>query len=219
MKVFLLINHNQTRCNCFLMDCVYLSCMQFEKARDFIFKKLENELPSSLSYHTVQHVRDVYDCADRIGREEGVTDHDLQLLLTAAAFHDSGFIHLRTGHEEESCRIALNVLPFYHYTDDDIEKICGMIMATRLPQSPQNHLEQILADADLDYLGRDDFFTIGDKLFKELLDAGIVKDHNEWNRVQLSFMENHCYFTPTAAAQRKEKKDDNIKKVKAKLKT
>lgn len=193
--------------------------MQFEKARDFIFKKLENELPAKLSYHTIYHVRDVYDCADRIGHEERIADHELQLLLTAAAFHDAGFIHLRTGHEEESCRIARDVLPVYYYTDDDIEKICGMIMATRLPQSPHNHLEQILADADLDYLGRDDFFAIGDKLFKELLDAGAVKDRDEWNRLQLSFMEKHSYFTRTAITQRKAKKDDNIKQVKAKLKT
>ena len=192
--------------------------MLFEKARDFIFKKQEKDFPASLSYHTIHHVRDVYECADRIAAEENISSHDRKLLLTAAAFHDCGFLKMREGHENKSCCIARDVLPVFDYTDNDIETVCGMIMATRLPQSPQNHLEQILADADLDYLGRDDFFPIGDRLFEELLKAGRIRNHEDWNRLQVSFMEKHNYFTQTAISQRKPKKDDNLAQVKAKLK-
>src|ERR1700712_5187488 len=128
--------------------------MQFKKAVDFILKKLSAELPATLSYHTIDHVRDVYNAAELIGQQESVSGDDMQLLLTAAAYHDAGFIKAAAGHEEESCRLATETLPYFGYKPGDIEKICGMIRATKIPQSPENNLEEILADADLDYLGR-----------------------------------------------------------------
>lgn len=204
-------------------DCPYLSQtprqMLFEQARDFIFNIQERDLPAALAYHTIHHVRDVYACAERIAYEESITADDRKLILTAAAFHDCGFLKTRDGHEHLSCCIAWDVLPVFNYSDAGIDKICGLILATRLPQSPQNHLEQILADADLDYLGRDDFFTIGDKLYQELLKAGSIKNTDDWNRLQVSFMGTHSYFTQTSIAQRTAKKLDNLAQVKAKLKT
>ncbi len=191
--------------------------MQFKKAVDFIFDKLANKLPGHLSYHTIHHVRDVYLAAQIIGKAEGIADRDMQLLLTAAAFHDSGFIKDAKGHEEESCRIATETLPGFGYSFADIEKICGLIMATKIPQSPKNHLEEILADADLDYLGRDDFWTIGDKLYHELLTAGAVSNEEEWHRIQVKFMESHHYFTKTSVSLRQATKEQNLEQVKAKL--
>jgi uncharacterized protein len=191
--------------------------MQFKKAVDFIFKKLSAELPAKLSYHTIDHIRNVYNAAELIGKQEGISADDMQLLLTAAAYHDSGFIKAAAGHEEESCRLAAETLPYFGYKPGDIEKICGMIRATKIPQSPKNHLEEILADADLDYLGRDDFFTIGDKLFKELLASGVVNNEDDWHQVQVRFFENHHYFTKTSVNLREAKKEEHLKQVKAKL--
>ena len=38
-----------------------------------------------------------------------------------------------------------------------------LILATKVPQKPKNKLEKIICDADLDYLGREDFDNISDK--------------------------------------------------------
>jgi uncharacterized protein len=191
--------------------------MQFKKAVNFILDKLEKELPKQLSYHNTDHIRDVYSAAKQIGQKEGISANEMKLLLTAAAYHDSGFIKYRDGHEEESCHIAKKILPVYGYSPREIKRIQGMIMATSIPQLPQNHLEEILADADLDYLGRDDFFTNGNKLFDEFLTAGIVNDVDDWNRLQVRFMENHHYFTQTSVNLRQAKKEQHLKQVKAKL--
>lgn len=191
--------------------------MQFKKAVDLILEKQKKELSGHLSYHNIDHIRDVYNAAGQIGKQEGISDADMHLLLTAAAFHDSGFIKRRSGHEEESCRIAAETLPAFGYTPADIETIRGLIMATKIPQSPKNHLEEILADADLDYLGRDDFFIVGEKLFNEFLTEGIVSNANDWTRLQVRFIENHHYFTKTSQKLRAAKKEENLKQVKAKL--
>lgn len=114
-----------------------------------------------------------------------------------------------------SCGIARETLPGYGYRREDIGKICGMIMATQIPQSPANHLENILADADLDYLGRDDFFTIGDTLFEELKQIGILLTERDWNQLQVRFLEAHRYFTDYSIANRKPQKNiylNNLKK-------
>lgn len=189
--------------------------MQFEQAGQFIINKLNDELPGGLTYHNINHTLDVHRAAELLGTAEDIDDEEMKLLLTAALFHDAGFLIKVQGHEEESCRIAGEILPGFKYTNDDINKICGMIMATKLPQSPKTNLERILADADLDYLGRDDFFDIGGKLFNELHAAGAIGSEFEWNESQLHFMENHSYFTKTAINLRQEKKADNMAKIKA----
>ena len=191
--------------------------MQFKQAGKFIIGKLSKELPRHLSYHSVDHIKDVYNAAEQLGQQEGITANDMKLLLTAAWYHDSGFLKGAKGHEEESCRIARQALPGYGYSQTDIDKICGMIMATKIPQSPQNHLEQILADADLDYLGRDDFFTIGDKLYNELSVFGFINTEAEWHQLQVRFLENHHYFTRSALSLRQAKKEAHLQQVKAKL--
>ena len=188
--------------------------MQFEQAGDFIISKLRKEIPANLIYHNIEHTCDVYLAAEIIAKQENISANDLVLLLTAALYHDSGFLVKVDGHEEESCRIAKGHLPLFGYTTTEIEAICGMIMATRLPQLPQTSLEKILADADLDYLGRDDFFKVGHRLFSEMELAGALEDEVEWNKLQVEFMEKHSYFTQSAINLRQAKKEANIEQIK-----
>lgn len=191
--------------------------MQFQEAKTFILQKLKKELPPHLSYHSVGHIKDVYKACQLIAKSEGVTGIDRKLLLTAALFHDSGFLIQQKDHERISCELVQAHLPQFAYTPEQISKICGMIMATRIPQSPTDKLEQILADADLDYLGRDDFFIIGNKLFDELSIYGMLHSEMEWNQLQVRFLENHHYFTETSIKLRKQKKEENLAIIKAKL--
>jgi predicted metal-dependent HD superfamily phosphohydrolase len=189
--------------------------MQFEKAEEYIMNKLRVDLSPELVYHSIDHVKDVYNAAFNIGELENITVHEMQLLLTAACYHDAGFLIKGEGHEEESCRIAESVLPGFAYTNEDVAIICELIRATKLPQTPKNHLEQILADADLDYLGREDFFTISHKLYEELLHTGVVTNEHDWNITQINFLEKHQYFTSSAINLRQRVKEENLKQIKA----
>lgn len=192
--------------------------MDYDKIKKLILKKLKENLPEHLSYHSVMHVKDVINAVEEIAVSENVEDEDLMLLKTAALFHDTGFLFGAKDHEEKSCEIAQEFLPNYGYSQPQIDKIKGMIMATKIPQKPHNHLEQILADADLDYLGRDDFFKIGDKLFEELTMFGIVNSERDWNLLQEKFLESHHFFTKTAIESRNHKKQENLNIIKSKLK-
>jgi hypothetical protein len=81
-----------------------------------------------------------------------------------------------------------------------------MIRATRIPQSPVDRLGEVLCDADLDYLGRADFFEGGDRLFQELNQLGMLSDGKEWDHIQVRFLKEHKYFTSTNNKTRRPRK-------------
>lgn len=176
----------------------------------FILNLLTHDLAPDLYYHTVEHTLDVYHSAREIAGKENIIGSDLKLLSVAALSHDCGYVNGRNNHEICSCEIAKEVLPRFGYSESDIEIICQLIMVTKLPQNPHSILEQIICDADLDYLGRDDFFTIGNRLYREMLAYGRVKNEIEWDIIQIEFLRNHHYFTPTANKLRNQKKQENL---------
>jgi hypothetical protein len=92
-----------------------------------------------------------------------------------------------------------------------------MIRATRIPQAPKNHLEQILCDADLDYLGREDFYEVGKRLYAEMQERGLVETEREWNLIQKTFLENHRYHTHYAILNREKRKQKYIQEINDKL--
>jgi HD superfamily phosphodiesterase len=190
---------------------------RFQELKTLILGKLENELPLHLAYHNIDHTIDVIQAAALIADREHLDENDRRLLLTAALFHDTGFLNAREEHEAASCELARQCLPAFDYQAEEMETICRMIMATRIPQSPQSHLEEILCDADLDYLGRDDFFILSERLFTELQAEGLVKDDDEWNRQQADFMERHHYFTGTSVKMHQAKKEQYIKVIKKRI--
>ncbi|MBC7777457.1 MAG: HD domain-containing protein [Phycisphaerae bacterium] len=172
--------------------------MDYRSAEHFILSKLRDELSDRLVYHGLHHTLDVLQMATELCDREGVGQHDKVLVKTAALFHDAGFIkNKHAGHEVEGCALVREALPKFGYKPADIDCICGMIMATKIPQSPNTLLEEILCDADLDYLGRNDFFDIGETLFEELKAYHLIGDEQAWNRLQVSFLNAHHYYTRT----------------------
>jgi predicted metal-dependent HD superfamily phosphohydrolase len=182
----------------------------------YILKRLAG-LPPEVYYHSLDHTLDVFKASLVLAKAEGIGEGGTALVATAALYHDSGFLYKSDGHEAVSCRIARAALPGFGYGEESVEKICGMIMATKLPQRPQTKLEQILCDADLDYLGRDDFSEIADRLYREMLAAGRIADEDSWNRLQVDFLQKHHYFTDTARRLRSRKKEENLEALLSKL--
>lgn len=192
--------------------------VSFAHIKKHVVGKLEKELPRDLTYHNIAHTLDVLKQVNEIGKSEGIIDEQQFLLLRIAAlYHDTGFINVYKGHEERSCEIASEDLPAFGFSAGDIKKICSLIRATRVPQLPQDLLEEIICDSDLDYLGRDDFFEIGKGLYKEFRDQKIVESENDWNLLQVRFLESHRFFTDTSIRRRQHQKQVHLELIKRKL--
>lgn len=184
--------------------------MDHRAAKAYILDQLRRHLPEDRRYHSLAHTLDVYAVAIDIGEKEGIGEEDMVLLKTAALFHDCGFLRQKDEHERVGCEIMREALPQFGYGEEHLDRMCAMIMATRIPQSPKDLLSRILCDADLDYLGRPDFFTIGDDLFREMIAYGRVRTEREWNELQVEFLTAHRYFTATNQRDREPGKQAHL---------
>jgi len=190
----------------------------FEKAKQYALQRLETELSSGLFYHDLMHTtNDVVPATQKLAKGEGIKGESLDLLLAAAWFHDLGFVEARDGHEMIAARIASEVLPGLGFSNEQIQTVGNIIIATVLPQSPQTILDQIMADADLDVLGRDDFMLRNGNLRRELAAFGQEFTDLQWFSDQLGFLETHAYFTASARALRDAGKAKNVAALKKKL--
>lgn len=183
----------------------------FEDAKAYVLRRLETELSPRLIYHTLAHTRDeVVPAVEQLAASEDISGEDLLLLRTAAYFHDIGYIVDPNGHEITSIRIAKEVLPGFGYTSSQIAVIEGIILATKLPQSPHNLLEQVMADGDLDGLGRDNFLARGLNLRSEQAEFGRRLTDEQWYLEQIHFLQAHRYWTRSAQTLREPQKQENI---------
>lgn len=201
------------------VDLHIYSGINYRKAEKYIVKRLKKELPDNLHYHDLRHTTDVCAAVERIALMEGIEGDDIFLLKTAALYHDAGFVHQYANNEDIGAALAREVLPRFGYTQDQIDTICKLIQATKVPQKPSNHLEQIICDADLDYLGGDEFHVIADKLKRELMERDMIQTDKQWDELQIKFLEAHTYFTKTAIKLRQANKMERIQEIKERLKT
>jgi len=180
------------------------------KLRRKIKEILETELPDKLYYHALHHTYDVLKVCNEYIRRDNIKDYDAKLLRLGALFHDIGFTQTYADHEAKGQEIAETLMGELGFPERDINIVKGLIWATKIPQTPKTYLEKIICDADLDYLGRHDFYEIGDKLYAELKHRGILKNVKEWNKIQIDFLEKHQYHTPFARKYRQPAKASRI---------
>ena len=183
--------------------------INFSEAEHFIIEKLKHGLSKELTYHSFNHTMDVLNSALIIAQAENISTDEVKFLRIGVLLHDSGFLFTYKNHEEKSCAWAKEILPPFGFDETSIEKICALIMATKIPQRPNSILEKIIGDADLDYLGREDYYPIANNLFKELNSFGLI-NINEWNKIQHSFLCDHTYHTSYSSNNREEIKQKRI---------
>ena len=184
----------------------------FETIYKHVLLKLR-DLDPELTYHCIEHTLDVVKHTARVAMDESINEKELFLLKIAALYHDTGFLYTYKDHEIKSCEIFLEDSKAFHFKDGEVKIVTDLIMATRVPQNPKNLLQKIICDADLDYLGRHDFHEIAARLKTEFLNYGIVASEDEWQQMQLKFLENHAYHTNSSQLIREPIKKANIKKI------
>jgi uncharacterized protein len=189
----------------------------FDTIKEFITNKLKCELAPALCFHNVEHTSDVLRAAELIAADEKIGEHDLFLLKIAVLYHDAGFMEVYGGHEKVSCQMARTDLPHFGLSADEIEIICDIIMATKIPHQPKTQLEKIIADADLSYLGTNEYKRISNNLFEEIKFYINNLSQREWDEMQVDFFNNHHYFTNFCIINRAPKMNEHLIEIKARL--
>ena len=183
----------------------------FAGAVAYAIGRLRSELSPHFTYHNLWHTQhEVMPIAIKLARMSQADEAEIQLLEVATAFHDIGFVEVNKNHELTGARIVAQVLPDFGFSAAQIEIIMGLIIATRLPQNPCTSLEEFIADADLDVLGREDFLERNRCLRVEMANADRHFTDQKWLEGQLDFAKSHSYFTVEARSLRDEYKKQNI---------
>ncbi len=195
-----------------------LPSVDFKNLRTHIINQLKSLLPDYLSYHDLPHTIDVEKAVIRYANLEGIAKDDQLLLQTAALFHDAGFILQYHNNEDIGIGMVRTTLPRYGYTAEQIDQIANLINSTKSSVEPTTLLEEIMCDADHDYIGRPEYHIIAKKLREELKTNNEVFTEEEWINFQLDFLENkHKYYTETANNIRLISKTTRIKELKKQL--
>lgn len=192
--------------------------MDYNAAAEYMLGRLKNELPDYCSYHDYSHTLDVLSAVELLSENEGITNGEtLDILRTAAVYHDCGFIYQYRGNEPVAADIARETLPAFGYTPEQIETVARLILVTALGAEPEDLLEKIVKDADFDYLGRNEYKPVSLKLKAEWETVGMHFSMNEWYALQKRFLEEHRYYTPTAKRLREPVKRQHLEEIKEKL--
>ena len=185
--------------------------MKLIEVEKYVIQRLENELNPHYVYHSLNHTLDVVRSSEIIALHENISEKEIEIIKTAAYLHDIGIIVQFKGHEKHSVNIAQEILPQFGYDSEDINVIIELIHSTQMPQVANNILQQIICDADLDYLGRNDYFKISSLLRKEWfylfkMDFSDI----QWYMSQKAFLNNHNYQTASSRKLKNETKMQNI---------
>jgi HD superfamily phosphodiesterase len=188
--------------------------MDFRGAKKYILDRLEKELSSSLYYHGVHHTIDVYEVSIKLAELENLTQEEKVIINTAALYHDSGFLFEYADNERLAVRLVREMLPSFGYNKKQMNAISDVIMSTQIQARPSTLLQKIMSDADYDYLGREDNIKIANTLDKELSENGFSFNDEEWNDMQIKFLNKHQYHTDSSIELRREKKWDYLRSLK-----
>ena len=188
----------------------------------YIRELFRDELPDGIRYHSADHTlhptKGVVALANNLAILENISEHDRELLITAAYFHDAGYTRGYGKNEPIAARMAGRILKLIGYKPEEVEKVQKMILATDPEVEPKTHVEKILCDADSDNLGREDFFRLDERLREGRRLRGIdVSDDGTWYRSTLEFLKEHHYYTESQKRLREKGKQRNIKRLLKKL--
>lgn len=181
-----------------MLSDTYNYCMDF----------LENSRCKELPFHSVEHTKDVYNYTKTIAQYEEVYGAELDPILIAALFHDTGMAETYIDHEEQSAIFAREYLKKVKYPEEKIKVVVNCIMATKMPQNPKTKAEKIICDADLYHLGIESYLFRNERLRVEWENFfNRFYTDEEWYALNVDFLKNqryHTWFGKTVLKNRKE---------------
>jgi predicted metal-dependent HD superfamily phosphohydrolase len=190
----------------------------YRKTEAYITDLFEKQDSAELVFHNLDHTKTVVQRVKEIAAHHELGERDMMVLFVAAWFHDAGYLFTgAAGHEEKSAELARSFLGNQVNEPDFVKDVEACIMATKYPRNPANLLEEIICDADTYHLGTKEFKNTNKQVYKEIkLKEGNI-DKEEWNERALEFVQSHTYYTAYAKNLLDDMKEQNIKKMEARL--
>lgn len=190
-----------------------------KKASAYASEIFEKKLPEGMVYHNLEHTKEVVEEANEIGKNSGLTEDEMEMLLLASWFHDTGITESYNNHEIKSARIAEEFLLRNNYSSEKIQIVKNLILTTKIPQNPESLIEKVICDADISHIGKRGFNTRSQLLRTEweTFQNKQLND-NEWLKNNIEFISQNKFHTKYAKDTYEEQRTKNLIKLQKKLK-
>lgn len=192
----------------------------YKKVEDFVADLFEKNPNNKLLFHNLKHTQTVVQRTKEIAAHYNLTEKDMLVLFIAAWFHDVGhlFSSGMKNHEEKSVEVMKKFMNEYDNDKELIAEIEGCILSTKMPRNPLTLVQQIICDADTYHFGTKDFKNTNKQMREEynLREQRISKE--DWDEGTLEMLDAHQFYTAYCKDMLEESKENNIKKIKKKLK-
>jgi predicted metal-dependent HD superfamily phosphohydrolase len=185
-----------------------------EKAAAYVHKHFTRSLGQEYEFHNFAHTVEVVEAAVEVGQASGLEGDDLEVVILAAWFHDTGITEVYRNHEEASAAIAERFLKKHGYDKDRLAAVQRCIMVTNIETPPLTLQEKVICDADLLHLGSKRFWKRSAMLRAELEQVcrQSISDE-EWIKRQHVFLKERRFFTDFAAGKYQQRLEKNRAKI------
>ncbi|MBI9057414.1 DUF5706 domain-containing protein [Labilibaculum sp. DW002] len=185
------------------------------EAEAFASNLIENGHQAMFTYHNLEHTQNVVKQAKKIGLETGLSPEEMEILIIAAWFHDTGYYENFAKHEKISAVHAKNFLEEKNYPEEKVKQVTDAISHTKIPHLPcDEKVCNVLCDADLHHLSSKNYLKTSEKLREE---RNAILQHEispkiYWEET-LRFLKEHHYHTNYGKKTLAKKKEVNYQKV------
>jgi predicted metal-dependent HD superfamily phosphohydrolase len=190
-----------------------------EEAKAFVIDFFEKNHKPIYTYHNIEHTENVVKQATKIAGILEFSEEDIETVVLAAWFHDTGYFKGFIKHEIISGEIAEKFLKEHDYPIERINRVICAIQNTKIPYTSCDcPISMVLCDADLQHLASKNFMKSSDKLREE---RSALLNHEfstktYWEET-LNFLKRHTYRTDYGKKILAKKKELNIQKVTEKV--
>jgi len=187
-----------------------LQLLRLGDLEEKVFEGILADLPESLDFHSVELAKKVYNQSFLLCRSEEIEQEDRLLARTAALMLFTGLTQDYQNFENRSSVISREILPYFSYSESQIDQICNLILATKSPFDPNNRLEKILIDSKMEYLGRPDYTDRIKLLYQELRKVGLKINGQQFKKQQLELLFDFQFYTVAARRMREVSGSDQM---------
>lgn len=190
-----------------------------EQAKVFVTDFFKKNHKPIYTYHNLEHTENVVKHATKIAGIMEFSEEDIEVVILAAWFHDTGYFRGFLKHEIISGEIAEKFLLENNYPEQKIQRVICAIQNTKIPYTTCDcQISMVLCDADLQHLASKNFMKSSDKLREErsALINHEFSTKTYWEET-LIFLKKHTFKTEYGKKVLAKKKELNIQKVTEKV--
>jgi len=182
-----------------------------DAAHSYVASYFKEHCSQDFLYHNYQHTASVVAAAAELCTHYQLSDQKVFIVKIAALFHDLGYLDDSNNHEAASMSLATKFLSQHQADPAVTEQVIACIEATKMPQKPQNLLQQIVCDADLSHFSTDSFADKSKQLRKETQTrCGFAISKEAWRHQTINLLQRHQFHTSYAREHWNLKKMENL---------